>query len=124
MFVFQRDEEDWKQPLVVMAYAVVGIVGIVYALLNTEDPATFLSGLADVGGALFLFALVTEGMVWNMVMALQKLREARDKGREEGRIEGRAEEHAAMIQALRDAGVSEADIQRAEARRNARANGS
>ena len=110
-----------------MAYAVVGIAGIVYALLNTEDPATFLSGLADVGGALFLVALVTEGVVWNMVMALQKIREARDKGREEGRregrIEGREEERAAMIQALRDAGVSEADIQRAEARRNARANG-
>ena len=114
-----------------MAYAAVGIVGIVYALLNTKDPATFLSGLADVGGALFLFALVTEGMVWNMVMALQKIREARDKGREEGReegriegrIEGREEERAAMIQALRDAGVSEADIQRAEARRNARHHG-
>ena len=125
MFVFQRDqEEDWKQPLVVMGYAVVGIVGSVYTLLNTGDTETFLSGLADVGGVLFLFAVVTEGTVWNMVMALQKIREARDKGREEGRREGREEERAAMIQALRDAGVSEADIQRAEARRNARANGS
>ena len=69
---------------------------------------------------MFLFALVTEGVVWNLVMALQKLREARDKGREEGRREGREEgreeERAAMIQALRDAGFSEADIQRAAGR--------
>lgn len=54
-----------------------------------------------------------------MVMALGKLREARDKGREEGR----AEEHAAMIQALREAGISESDIQRVQARRDARGNG-
>ena len=50
-----------------------------------------------------------------MVMALGKLREARDKGR--------AEEHAAMIQALREAGISESDIQRVQARRDARGNG-
>ena len=52
-------------------------------------------------------------------MALGKLREARDKGREEGR----AEEHAAMIQALREAGISESDIQRVQAQRDARGNG-
>ena len=51
-----------------------------------------------------------------MVMALGKIREARDKGREE--------ERSAMIQALRDAGIPERDIQRVEARRDARGNGS
>ena len=58
-----------------------------------------------------------------MVMAMGKLREARDKGREEGRVEGRAEEHAAMIKALREAGISESDIQRVQDRRDARGNG-
>ena len=65
-----------------------------------------------------------------MVMALGKLREARDKGREEGRqegraegrVEGRAEEYEAMIQALREAGISESDIQQVQARRDARGN--
>ena len=66
-----------------------------------------------------------------MVMALGKIREARDKGREEGREEGRiegrtvgrAEARAAMIQALRDNGIPEAEIQQVEARREARGNG-
>lgn len=58
-----------------------------------------------------------------MVMALGKLREARDRGRVEGRAEGRAEEHEAMIQALREAGISESDIQRVQAQRDARGNG-
>ena len=56
-------------------------------------------------------------------MALGKLREARDKGREEGRAEGRAEEYEAMIQALREAGISESDIQRVQAQRDALGNG-
>lgn len=51
-------------------------------------------------------------------MALGQIRTARDRGREEGRLE----ERAAMIQALRDAGVSEDDIQRAVNRREARCN--
>ena len=62
-----------------------------------------------------------------MVMALGKIREARDRGREEGREEGRAEgreeERAAMIQALRDAGIPERDIRRVEAQRDTRGNG-
>ena len=66
-----------------------------------------------------------------MVMALGKIREARDRGREEGRAEGRvegreegrAEERAAMIQALRDAGIPETDIQRVEIQRDTRGNG-
>ena len=143
MFFFQWDQEDWKQPVVVMAYALIGIAGSLYVLLNTEEPIAFLGGLADVGGALFLFALVTEGVTWNMVMALGKIREARDRGREEGRlegrlegleegrvegleeglVEGRAEERAAMIQALRDAGIPERDIQRVEIQRDANGNG-
>ena len=52
--------------MVFMAYALIGIVGIagiVYALLNAADPTTFLSRLADVGSALFLIALVTEGVI-------------------------------------------------------------
>lgn len=131
MFFFQWDQEDWKQVLVILAYVVIGIAGIVYILLNVGELRTFLSGLADVGGTLFLLALVTEGAVWIMVMALGKLREARDRGREEGRAEGRvegraegrAEEHEAMIQALREAGISESDIQRVQAQRDARGNG-
>ena len=135
MFFFQWDQEDWKQPMVVMAYALIGIAGSVYVLLNTGDPITFLGRLADVGGALFLFALVMEGVTWNMVMALGKIREARDRGREEGReeglaegrveglAEGREEERAAMIQALRDAGIPERDIRRVEAQRDTRGNG-
>ena len=115
MFVFQWDQEDWKQPMAVMAYALIGIAGSVYVLLNTGDMIAFLGGLADVGGALFLFALVTEGVILNMVMALGKLREARDKAR--------AEERAAMIRALLEAGVPEADIRRAEVLREARGNG-
>ena len=126
MFFFQWDQEDWKQPVVVMAYALIGIAGSVYVLLNTGEPIAFLGGLADVGGALFLFALVTEGVTWNMVMALGKIREARDRGREEGReegrVEGRAEERAAMIQALRDAGIPEPDIRRVEVQRDNRGN--
>ena len=67
-----------------------------------------------------------------MVMALGKIREARDRGREEGRaegreegraeglVEGREEERAAMIQALRDAGIPERDIRRVEAQRDTR----
>ncbi len=54
-----------------------------------------------------------------MVMALGKIREARDRGLEEGRTE----ERAAMIRALRDAGISEADIRRVEIQRDARGNG-
>ena len=69
----------------------VGVLGIVYKLMNSSDLETFLSGLADVGGAVFIVGLVTEGGVWIMVMALGKLSEARRRGREEGRAEGRAE---------------------------------
>ncbi len=62
-----------------------------------------------------------------MVMALGKLREAKDRGREEGRaegrVEGRVEEYEAMIQALREAGISESYIQRVQAQRDARGNG-
>ena len=62
-----------------------------------------------------------------MVMALGKIREARDRGRAEGReeglVEGREEERAAMIQALRDAGIPERDIRRVEAQRDTRGNG-
>jgi len=81
---FQWDPEDWKPPIVVGAYAVIGVAGIVYALLNATDPATFLSRLADAGSALFLVALVSEGVTWSMVMALGQLRAARDRGRVEG----------------------------------------
>ena len=131
MFVFQWDQEDWKQPMAVMAYALIGIAGSVYVLLNTGDPIAFLGGLADVGGALFLLALVTEGVIWNMVMALGKMREARDSaraeghaaGREEGRAEGFEEGRAAMIRALREAGIPEDDIRRAGVLREARGNG-
>ena len=131
MFFLGWNPEDWKPPIVVGIYAVIGIAGIVYALLNATDSAAFLSRLADVGSALFLIALVSEGVTWNMVMALGQIRAARDRGREEGReegriegrVEGREEERAAIVQALRDAGVPEADIQQAVDRREGRSNG-
>ena len=133
--------------MAVMAYALIGIAGSVYVLLNTGDMIAFLGGLADVGGALFLLALVMEGVTWNMVMALGKIREARDRGRaeghaegreeglvvgraegraeglEEGRAEGFEEGRAAMIQALREVGIAEVDIRRVEVEREAWGNG-
>ena len=111
----------------------------------------FPGGLADMGGALFLLALVMEGVIWNMVIAFGKIQEAREKGYEEGRREGlaearaerrrerlaqaladglavgrkegRAEERAAMVRALREVGISEADIRRVEVLRDGRGNG-
>ena len=68
MSFFQLYPEDWKPPIVVGAYAIIGIAGIVYALLNATDPADFLSKLADVGSAVFLVALVSEGVMWIMVI--------------------------------------------------------
>ena len=83
---------------------------------------------------------LVEGVIWNMVIAFGKIRDAREKGREEGRREGlaealadglavgrkegRAEERAAMIRALRAAGIPEADIRRVEVEREAQGNGS
>ena len=91
----------------------VGVVGIVYKLLNSSDLETFLSGLADVGGAVFIVGLVTEGGVWIMVMALGKLSEARRRGREEGRAEGREEGREEMARAMRALGRPESEIQQA-----------
>ena len=91
----------------------VGVAGIVYKLLNSGDLETFLSGLADVGGAVFIVGLVTEGGVWIMVMALGKLSEARRRGREEGRAEGREEGREEMARAMRALGRPESEIQQA-----------
>lgn len=116
--IFPWVHEDWKQALVMLAYAAIGIAGIVYVLPDAGGPADLLSRLGDVGSVLFLFVLVTEGAVWIVVIALGEIINARNKGREEGR----AEEYAAMIKALRDAGISEHDIRRVKARREARGN--
>ena len=109
MFFFQWDQDDLKHLWAIGAYVLVGVVGIVYKLLNSGDLETFLSGLADVGGAVFMVGLVTEGGVWIMVMALGKLSEARRRGREEGLEEGREK----MVQAMRETGRSETEIQQA-----------
>lgn len=105
MFFFQWDQDDLKHLGAIAAYMLVGVVGIVYKLLNSGDLETFLSGLADVGGAVFIVGLVTEGGVWIMVMALGKLSEARRRGREEGRED--------MAQAMRALGRPESEIQQA-----------
>ena len=105
------------------AYVLVGVVGIVYKLLNSGDLETFLSGLADVGGAVFTVGLVTEGGVWIMVMALGKLSEARRRGREEGRAEGLEEGREKMVRAMRETGRSETEIQQALDRFDNRRNG-
>ena len=113
MFFFQWDQDDLKHLGAIAAYMLVGVVGIVYKLLNSGDLETFLNGLADVGGAVFIVGLVTEGGVWIMVMALGKLSEARRRGREEGRAEGREEGREEMARAMRALGRPESEIQQA-----------
>lgn len=109
MFFFQWDRDDLKHLGAIAAYILVGVAGIVYKLLNSGDLETFLSGLADVGGAVFIVGLVIEGGVWIMVMALGKLSEARRRGREEGLSEGREK----MARAMREIGRPETEIQQA-----------
>ncbi len=143
MFFFQWDQDDLKHLGAIAAYMLVGVLGIVYKLMNSSDLETFLSGLADVGGAVFIVGLVTEGGVWIMVMALGKLSEARRRGREEGRAEGRAEGleegraegleegraegleegREKMAQAMRELGRPETEIQQALDRFDNRRNG-
>ena len=105
MFFFQWDRDDLKHIGAIAVYVFVGIAGIVYKSLNSSDLETFLGGLADVGGAVFIIGLVIEGGVWIMVMALGKLNEARRRGREEGREE--------MARAMRALGRPESEIQQA-----------
>ncbi|MYA61565.1 MAG: hypothetical protein F4X94_03205 [Dehalococcoidia bacterium] len=119
MFFFQWDQDDLKHLGAIGAYMLVGVAGIVYKLLNSGDLETFLSGLADVGGAVFIVGLVTEGGVWIMVMALGKLSEARRRGREEGLEEGREK----MVRAMREIGRPETEIQQALDRFDNRRNG-
>ena len=119
MFFFQWDKDDLKHLGAIGAYMLVGVVGIVYKLLNSGDLETFLSGLADVGGTVFIVGLVTEGGVWIMVMALGKLSEARRRGREEGLEEGREK----MVRAMREIGRPETEIQQALDRFDNRRNG-
>jgi hypothetical protein len=109
LFFFQWDRDDLKHLGAIAAYILVGVAGIVYKLLNSGDLETFLSGLADVGGAVFIVGLVIEGGVWIMVMALGKLSEARRRGREEGLSEGREK----MARAMREIGRPETEIQQA-----------
>ena len=113
MFFFQWDQDDHKHLGAIAVYMLVGVVGIVYKLLNSGDLETFLSGLADVGGAVFIVGLVIEVGVWIMVMALGKLSEARRRGREEGRAEGREEGREEMARAMRALGRPESEIQQA-----------
>ena len=119
MFFFQWDQDDLKHLGAIAAYMLVGIASIVYKLLNSSDLETFLSGLADVGGAVFIVGLAIEGGVWIMVMALGKLSEARRRGREEGLAEGREK----MARAMREIGRPETEIQQALDRFDNRRNG-
>ena len=143
MFFFQWDQDDHKHLGAIAVYMLVGVAGIVYKLLNSSDLEAFLSGLADVGGAVFIVGLVTEGVVWIMVMALGKLSEARRRGREEGhaagreeglvegraeglaegREEGLAEAREKMARAMREVGRPETEIQQALDRFDNRRNG-
>lgn len=119
MFFSQWDDQDWRQLSVVAAYVALGIAGIVYALLNAEDLRSLLGNLADIGGALFVIGIIVEGAIWLMVIAFGKLQEARrearrasERARAEGIEAGKAAARAAMIRRMRDAGISEEDIQR------------
>ena len=127
LFFFQWDQDDLKHLGAIAVYMLVGVVGIAYKFLNSSDLETFLSGLADVGGAVFIVGLVIEGGVWIMVMALGKLSEARRRGREEGHAEGLEEGleegREKMIQAMRETGRSETEIQQALDRFDNRRNG-
>ena len=139
LFFFQWDQGDFKHLGAIAAYMLVGAAGIVYKLLNSGDLETFLSGLADVGGAVFIVGLVIEGGVWIMVMALGKLSEARRRGREEGHAEGLAkgleegraeglaegleEGREKMARAMREIGRPETEIQQALDRFDNRRNG-
>ncbi len=109
MFFFQWNQDDLKHLGAIAVYMLVGIAGIVYKLVNSSDLETFLSGLADVGGAVFIVGLVTEGGIWTMVFALGRLSEERRRGREEGRAEGRKD----MARAMRALGMPESEIQQA-----------
>ena len=119
MFFFQWDQDDLKHLGAIAVYMLVGVAGILYKLVNSSDLETFLSGLADVGGAVFIVGLVTEGGVWIMVFALGRLREERRRGREEGLEEGREK----MVRAMREVGRPESEIQRALDRFDDRRNG-
>ena len=127
MFFFQWDQDDLKHLGAIAVYMLVGVAGILYKLVNSSDLETFLSGLADVGGAVFIVGLVTEGGVLIMVLALGKLIEERRRGREEGRAEGRAEGleegREKMARAMRETGRSETEIQQALDRFDNRRNG-
>ena len=143
MFFLQWDQDDLKHLGAIAVYILVGVAGIVYKLVNSSDLETFLSGLADVGGAVFIVGLVTEGGIWIMVMALGKLSEAkrrgreeglaeglekglekgRVEGREEGLVEGREEGREKMARAMREIGRPETEIQRALDRFDNRRNG-
>ena len=115
MFFFQWDEDDWKQQAAIMVYVMLGLAGIIYMIVTAAGAKAFLGGTADVGGAIFVFALTAEGATWNMVMALGKLREAR--------VRGRQEERERMIQAMREDGLSEDRIRRIMDRRESGSNG-
>ena len=123
MFFFQWNQDDLKHLGAIAVYMLVGVAGILYKLVNSSDLETFLSGLADVGGAVFIVGLVTEGGVWIMVLALGKLIEERRRGREEGRAEGLEEGRERMAQAMRETGRSETEIQQALDRFDDRRNG-
>ena len=116
MFFFQWNQDDLKHLGAIAVYMLVGVAGILYKLVNSSDLETFLGGLADVGGAVFIVGLVTEGGVWIMVLALGRLIEERRRGREEGRAEGRAEGleegREKMARAMREIGRPETEIQR------------
>ena len=123
MFFFQWNQDDLKHLGAIAVYMLVGVAGILYKLVNSSDLETFLSGLADVGGAVFIVGLVTEGGVWIMVLALGKLIEERRRGREEGRAEGLAEGREKMARAMREIGRPETEIQQALDRFDERRNG-
>ena len=131
MFFFQWDQDDLKHLGAIAVYMLVGAAGILYKLVNSSDLETFLSGLADVGGAVFIVGLVTEGGIWTMVFALGRLSEERRRGREEGlaeglekgREEGLVEGREKMAQTMREIGRPETEIQRALDRFDNRRNG-
>ena len=112
MFFLQWDESNWRQTAAITAYAVIALAGIIYSVLSAANASELFSAMSDMCGALVISGIMTEGVVWTMVMALGIIAEAKNRAREEGIEIGQERGIERAIQSMRDSGFSEADIQK------------
>ena len=123
MFFIKLDEEDWRQTATIAAYVMLGVAGIIYAVIGAANADALFDSMSSVCGALILVGLTSEGAIWLMVMAFGKLKEARDRGEKRGIAIGIERGHEQMIQSMRESGLDEADIQKTIDNLNAGSNG-